>query len=485
MSKVFKIVYSVVFFLVCAVPLIFMPFFKNDASLEKRALNKFPSFVSDGKLNTEFSSQFEAWFNDRIPFRAQVLSTANIIKGEVLHAPTSNVIIGKEGWLYYESEANDYMNTNAMTEKQVTAAAVTLSLIEENIHEKGGEFVFIPMPNKASVYGEYMPSCYKEASENNLTRIMAKLDEYGVNYVDMKKVMSDNKDKGLYHIRDSHWNYQGALIGYNAIMDGIGKEHKTYDGASYTRKKTWRGDLDKLLYPAGGFMDYQYDYDIDFSDFTFTYPAMVTDTKAELELFMSDKEQGDDLFASENRSVNDESKLFMVRDSFGRALLPFMIDNYNKATFKRTDCPDIESIEEKTDLIYEIVERNLYRVIATAPFMYAPERDNSLGEKSLDDRQIETYVDTLGYGTRIYGCFDDDIALGDGRVYIRIENGDEIYTFEAFPIYENKLIAEKEKKEAIEQNNKSGFSAIISKDYELKDNYSIYVIAGDKSYKIK
>ncbi|MBQ8912812.1 MAG: hypothetical protein IJ054_02050 [Lachnospiraceae bacterium] len=482
MSKTFKIIYSVIFFLICLFPLILMPFFKNDASLEKRELNKMPSFISGGKLNTDFSNQFEAWFNDRIPLRAELLSAANIIKGEMLHAPTSNVIIGKDGWLFFTEEGEDYMDTTAMTENQIKAAAVTLSLIEEQIVTKGGSFLFVPMPNKASVYGEYMPSCYMEASDNNLTRLMDKLDEYDVNYADMKKVLTDNKDKGVYHRRDSHWNYQGALIGYNTIMDGLGREHKTYEDASLTKEKTWRGDLDKLLYPAGGFMDYQYVYDIAYDDFEFTYPAAVADKNAQLELFMSDKEQGDTLFSTNNKVINDGSSLFMVRDSFGRAVLPFFIDNYENATFKRTDCPDIVSLEDKTDFVYEIVERNLYRVIATAPFMYAPLRDNDVVTGTDDGKKIEVYKDKQGYGLRIFGSFDDDTDLGDGRVYIRIENAKEVLTFEAFPIYENKLIADKKGEEAAEKSDKSGFSAIISNEYEFGDDYTIKIIAGDSIY---
>ena len=483
MRKGFKIVYSFIFLIICALPLCLMPFVKNNAKIEKRELNKLPSFVSDGRLNIDFSSQFEAWFNDRIPFRSQLLSTANIIKGEALHTPTSNVIVGKDGWLFYESEGDDYMNTNALTDNQVSAIAVTLSLIEENITNKGGRFLFVPMPNKASVYGEYMPSSYEKADENNLTRVMDKVNELGVNYVDMKAVMTANKDKDVYHRRDSHWNYQGALIGYNAIMDGLGKEHKTYENAGYTKRKDWRGDLDKLLYPVGGFMDYQYYYDIDYDNFAFMTPARVTDNKAQLEIFMSDKELGDELIVTANRQTGDDSSLYMVRDSFGRALLPFMIDNYANATFKRTDCPDVNSISGNCDLVYEIVERNLGRIIGTAPFMYAPLRENSFGEGEDTDENALAICDVLGYGIRIYGGIYDGAEIENGRVYVRLENESDTYTFEAFPIYEKELIEKRGEKLPDDITGNVGFSAILSNDYGLSGKYDLYIICGGKSYK--
>lgn len=169
-----------------------------------------------------------------------------------------------------------------------------------------------------------------------MTLVMDRLEAYNVSYVNMLQVMNDHKDEGIYHRRDSHWNYKGALIGYNAIMDGLKRNHDRYEDAICTCRKDWRADLDKLLYPAGGFMDDQYYYEIDHADFTFTYPARTGSTEEMLENFMSDREDGDDLFSTKNSEISDGSDLYMVRDSFGRALLPYMIDSYETATFKRT-----------------------------------------------------------------------------------------------------------------------------------------------------
>ena len=230
--KIIKILYILLFVLICFLPLILMPFFKNSAELEKRELAKFPSFIEDGKFNVDFSTQFESWFNDRLPLRAYLLSASNFIKSEVLKAPSSNVLVGKDGWLFYESEKADYINSNAMTDDQINAVGVTLSIIEQAVRSKGGNFTFVAMPNKSSVYEEHMPSSLRKAEENNLKKINKVLDNMNVTHVDMLKVMRDNKDKNIYHVRDSHWNYKGALIGYNAIMDSLNKEHKTYEDAN-------------------------------------------------------------------------------------------------------------------------------------------------------------------------------------------------------------------------------------------------------------
>ena len=476
MNKVFKSVYTALFFLVCATPLCLMPFLKNDVDIEKNGMAKMPKYVDGGKLNNDFSGEFEAYFNDRIPLRPEILSAANMIKGELFHSSTSNVIVGEGGWLFYDEEKNDYMDTNAFTDNQVKAFAVTLSLIEENVTSRGGTFVFVPMPNKASIYGDKMPSWYIEADENNLDRIMAALEEYGVSYVDMKAVMTQAREEyDVYQRRDSHWNYRGALIGYRAIMAALGRPCETYDDAAFTRREDWRADLDKLLYPSGGIMDYQYYYDISFRPFMFTRPMGVSDTQAQLEIFMSDREEGDDNIGTRNMALHDGSYLYMVRDSFGRALLPLMIDNYENASFRRTDVPDVVSFPDGGDFVYEIVERNLPRVISRTPFMYAPIRDAFvLDQIPADGGSVETNVSIEGYGVKLYGSLENAIDTGDGRVYLHIVNADDESTvYEAFPIYESELLG---------GDGTFGFSAIIPKDDLTSGSYHVTVFCGCYAY---
>ncbi len=467
MKKGFKICYTVVFFLLLCLPMALMPFLKSSAKIEKRELAKLPPYLKEGRLNLDFSDGFESWINDRLPLRSQLLTCANAVKGELLHADTSNVIVGKQGWLFYSVEREDFMDTNPLTDAQIRAAAVTLSLMEENVTARGGRFTFVPAPNKSSVYGEYMPASFRPAEESNLTRLSAALRAEGVTFTDLRAVLTAAKAETVYHRRDSHWNYRGALIGYNAIMDSLGREHDRHENAPYTVEKTWRGDLDKLLYPAGGVMDEQVVYDIRHAPFRFTYPLGFADTKAGLENFMSDREDRDNLIRTQNLQRKDGSTLFMARDSFGRALLPYMIDCYENAAFQRTDRPNLTALAEGTDVVYEIAERNLRRVIETAPFMYAPEREGISVEGKQDGGNIDGRFEQQSYGLQLYGALPE--VPGDGRVYLRLEQDGVVRTFEAFPIFEAKLLG---------SEGVCGYSAFLSADLGLHGEYRVTVVTG-------
>lgn len=474
MKKGFKIAYAVLFFAICAAPTALMPFMGSSAEIEKKELTEMPAFVDENGINVNFSTQFESWFNDRLPMRPELLSAANLIKGGMLNTSSSNVI-SSSGWLFYDDEKKDFMNTNAMTDSQITAAAVTLSLLEEKVTGDGGRFTFVPAPNKSSVYPEHMPVCYMKADENNLTRLTAKLSELGVNYTDLLKVLTGNKNtaNGIYHARDSHWNNLGAMIGYNEIMNSLGRPHNAYENASYSYSQVWRADLDKLLYPAGGFMDWQYEFDITYSDFMFTKPTGVRDTAAQLAIFMSDKEENDINISTRNINKPANKSLYMVRDSFGRALLPFMIDNYTTADFVRTNRPELTGSFADKDFVYEIVERNLKNVISTAPYMFAPERTGFSADGLASGGSAEAVFSDVGYAYRLYGKLPEDAAAGDGRVYVIFDNGDEKRTFEAFPIFE---------KELLKEDGTNGFSAFIDKKAGLYGSCALTIVTGGRTY---
>lgn len=473
MKKAFKIVYVVLFFLLLCLPAALYPFYKNNSSLEKRALTEFPEYLSDGTPNQQFSDQFEAWVSDHLPLSAQLLTAANTLRGELLHGQTANVIDGRDGWLFFAAEAADYMDTNALTDDQLRAMAVTLSLMQERTEAGGGRFTFVAIPNKSSVYQEYMPAWYRRGSKSNLTRLQAVLPDYGVTFTDMLSVLTAHRDEGVYHRRDSHWNYRGALYGADAILTSLGREHTIDPDASYTVESTWRGDLDKLLLPAGGVMDEQIIFDVTHADFRFTYPQGVKNTKEQLGIFMSDKEERDELFSTKNKELSDGSRLLMARDSFGRALLPWMIDSYETATFRRQDHPDLSSLAEDTDVVYEIAERNLSRVIESAPFLYAPLRENPGTGYNKQGEPLSAVCDAAGYGFHLYGQLPEDAELGDGRVYLLLEQGETQLCLEAFPILEKKLLAAEGTK---------GFSAYLSKDLGLVGSYTLTILAGETAW---
>ena len=479
---------------------------ENRGNIEKKENVSFPLIFDGYSLNLSFDDECEEWLNQNIPFRDVLLTNINLLLSDCLKTPTSNVVTGRYGWIYSTETTDDYMDTGDMGAEDIRKIANTLFLIQERVNSCGGKFLFVPAPNKNSIYPEYMPKRYIKASENNLDRLCMELDKSGVNYVDLKNKMLSAKSSGarrLYYKRDTHWNPYGAIIGYGNIMKGLERSPLLIDSDKYTVSYTRRGDLDKLLYPAGYGTDEDYVTDnlIDYESFEFIYPSGITDTKAQLESFMSDREDHDNNFTTKKRTPEDNSTLYMIRDSFGRALLPYMIDSFAEATFVRTTTPSIEKSIECTDVVYEICERNLGNLISSAPFMFAPERSDFAGERAVYNSELNRcFFEDEGYGLRIYGTVDLKMVGEDGRIYLALyddyddcndggksdeeDAGSDVRIFEAFPIYEDALMAEKlsdrgAETAAWEKSNTCGYSLYIDKSALDKEEYGLSVLSGN------
>ena len=474
MNKIAKLIYVAAFFAVCCAPLCMMPFSKS-ADLENTSDKlSFPKLMEEGKINTSFSEQLDNYMNKKLPARSKLLNAADSLTGGVFGAKTANVIPGKEGWLFYGGTEDNYIDRNAMTEDELRSAVVTLSLIQENVQSKGGSFVFVPMPNKNEIYPEYMPSRYIKAEKNDLSRLMEKLGQSDVNFLDMKQVLLDNKSLGIYHKNDSHWNYLGAFIGYDAIMNALGREHKTYENADYTTAYTWRGDIYDMIYPEGDYLDKQYTFNIDFEEFRFAFPQ-TQDNEGQLKLFMSNdaEKNHDERFAVQKLVPTTHRKLYMVRDSFGRALLPFMIDNYDSAVFARTTIPELSSVGPGTDMVYELVERNMKNLISAPPAMPAPEREGITADTLFASDKNEAVLVETATGTRVSGSIDPELTGEDGRIYVTLSGQGGTKTYEAFPVFDEES--------DICTEGRQGFSVRLTDDALPAGAYTVTVLSGGRT----
>lgn len=473
------------------------------ANIEKRENKPFPSILTEGGVNESFDDECEGWLNQNIPYRAELLSTINTGLGSVLKVPTSNVVPGADGWIYSSETIDDYLGTNALSHDDIRNIAITLSLIQEKITADGGQFLFVPVPNKNNIYPEYMPNRYVRSEQNNLTMLMSELDRSSVDYVNLKKELLNARQNGstpkLYYKKDTHWTVFGASVGYQSIMGELGRTPIVYDLNDYSSQYSRFSDLDKLLFPAGCRPDEEYvlNNTIDFDGFEFINPAGVTDTRAQLENFMSDKEDHDNNFTTKKRQPEDNSVLIMYRDSFARALLPFMIDTYNEATFVRTATPSLEGIDTSGDVVYEICERNLKNVIASAPYMFAPQREETGYIYKVYDSELNScFASDEGYAYRVYGTTDPQMVGDDGRIYIRAYDGDgDTRLFEAFPILEKELLiqdyaAASEKGSQVSADTAEcpvdfkqpvckGFSLYIPKGIFSQDEIGLRIVSGN------
>ena len=466
-------IFLVAVMVLCLTPFVCMTFAKTDETTEKKELAAFPSVRENGKWNINILSDLGDYFNDHFAFRQYMVSVDSWMESILFQkSNVDNVIVGKQGWLFYKDSLNDYLAQDVLSDRAVYNIAYNLETIQQKVTEEGRTFVFTIAPNKNSLYGEYMPYIYSSNPDkgmNNRELLMQKLADIDVNYVDLYKLFQEQNEI-LYLKKDSHWNNKGALLAYNALLTAADKEHETYESCPVTLQKNYVGDLNSMVYPLleQPEENYVYDYQTNYRYLNKGKEEAVAESQISVE-------------DARVQTVNPSApgSLLMYRDSFGNTLLPFMANAFEKGSFYKTtpynidthlmsDDPDvviIEKVERKLDdLAYE-------PAVMTGPVYKIPDDVRTV--------KTETTVKAIIPETNpsyyeVFGIIENRMMDPDSKIYIEIETEQGEYTaYTAFA-------------KSVKNISDYGYVAYIPQELVQEDslNVRVYVSKNDSLFRI-
>jgi hypothetical protein len=129
------------------------------------------------------------------------------------------VIIGKEGWLYVDTDESmlDYRGLVPYSESQLGYISGIVKSEIEYLKSKGIPLLLIVAPNKESIYPEFMPDNIKKGNQTRLDQLVKVID-----LVDLRQALINAKDKQVYRKTDTHWNNYGAYLVYSEIVFRLG-----------------------------------------------------------------------------------------------------------------------------------------------------------------------------------------------------------------------------------------------------------------------
>ena len=355
-KKVFSVIFTTACLLCCVIPFAGMIVAPSNEAIGNEQQTKLPSVKTEnGSFNEEYLQQLGDYFSTHYALRPQIMSADAEIQSKVFGVSNvDTVTAGNDNWLFYSATLDNYLGRNLMSDRALFNTRHNLEITQNYLTENNVNFLFTVAPNKNTLYSGNMPYYYgkKESSESNLKNFTSSLKDSKLNYCDLLTKLK-SCDETLYLEQDSHWNNKGALIAYNEILDKLGKTHETYENAAASRSKNFYGDLGNMLYPSTQQPEYNFDFDI---NQTYSY---VTPTKSVEEA----------MIATQNDKAT--GNLFMYRDSFGNALLPYFANAYNSAYFTKTFPINLslEVMSRNSDtVVFEIAERNLICLHKIRPF---------------------------------------------------------------------------------------------------------------------
>ena len=469
MKKSIGIVFAVLFFGLCLLPSLGIFSGKINVNSEKRMLAVMPDVITDKGINGGFTKQYDDYFTDNFAFRSDLITLdAFLYAGVFGQSVSDQVIVGKDGWLFFEPTVNDYKKINVLSDNEIYRLYRTLCIQKSYLENRGIGFIFTAAPNKASIYGEYMPDRYLiEGSRNNFEKLSALFAENNFDYVNLHEVLRSGREAGslqLYHKMDTHWNNAGAILAYNALLTKVGTLDNSFHFNSDMNPKprmeiSWHGDLSGMLYPTANLPDMQYIFDV----------------KKEYKALHPIKSWED--LTIQTTCPGGSLDLLMFRDSFANALIPLLSNAFASVNYSRAVPYDYTQIDAGTDVvILEIAERNLPDIIMEAPVLPANQIDLKVSPVQAG---LETKVKTGDQGgfIRIAGLAVLPQYSQDANydIYIRLQSGEKTYTFETFPILEDGYFPGDEDKA------NAAFSMLLDKNSLPEGEYLMTAIVYDQT----
>jgi len=352
--KASSVLLTAAFLIVLFSPHILWPLFSSQEgeSAEKRTLAEKPVFTLQEM--EAYPKAYEEFYNDHLPFRDRLIKVYNSLLYHVFRTSShENVIIGKDGWLFYKSRTDGttmecYDGSMLFTDEELKQMEVNLTETRDRLAEHGIEFVVFIAPNKERFYSEYMPDHYGEqAEECMLNQALSYLREHTdirivYPYEEMMAYKAAHPEQNLYYMTDTHWNEIGGYIGTRALLAELGIDIPPLNEYAVASENWREGDLRGML-NADGVAE------------TVIEPV-VSSAFGENPQILSNVFDGRMEYQMPGAP---HKKVMMRRDSFATAMMPYLSRNLSHSVLVHYSQFQPEQIlEEKPDVfVLEIVER--------------------------------------------------------------------------------------------------------------------------------
>ncbi len=330
-----------------SVAVLICPADRESILAENREPQVMPRFSVENVASGKFSAQFDEYVNDNIGFRGKLMSYSDKLRSYTGYTPeelgrviltSSDIGTGEalEGRLVlYQNKIMEMFVEKPEVGQRYAAA---LNSIRAALPESTNMYSLI-IPTQL----EFSTSLYKDEQDSQKATIDAinqALD--GVAPVDVYGKLAQHTDEYIYFKTDHHWTMDGAYYAYQALCEASGvfemqkeqftrKENGEFYGSLYEKAKSSLTEQEK---------DTAYYYDVaELNDISIKMRAEdgVTEYGIGSPVFHTEHHNYSMFFGGDNplMEITNNSKpngktLMVLKDSYANALLPWLVNSYNK-----------------------------------------------------------------------------------------------------------------------------------------------------------
>jgi alginate O-acetyltransferase complex protein AlgJ len=195
--------------------------------------------------NGGWQAGFEAEFNDTLTFRAQAVAAYNAMQVALFGQIQADVVIGREGWLFSETEYKVLPGFEQHLETNIAIVADTVAQLEA----RGIPVMVVVVPDKARSVGALASRGRGALSLARHDRLVAGLAAAGVTTFDAFPTLEPKADTPLHFLRtDTHWTPEGAqAVAQAALLEADLLTDAPSKALELTGSVTHTGDLYNFL----------------------------------------------------------------------------------------------------------------------------------------------------------------------------------------------------------------------------------------------
>ncbi len=350
---------SILCFLIPIVLLLGFSLFDRDQHFsedENRELATAPSITVAGYADASFMQKFETYFNDQFPFRKMFLALSKkynsilypnllISEEDVITLPSAPPVQNGVSDVEITSGSMIYKNRIMETFRVSDINTVRFANVVNRLYQECGApetYVLLPKP----AYNLYAPHEYTtdEFSFDHAWELTASTLN-GPKLLDLRPLYDDLKNEYIYFRSDHHWTATGAYYACNAFLETVENVSlpplETYKsgvregflGSLYKSAKN--NQVISLIEKTPDRVEYFYPFAE--AKVTSYKTAAMTDPE-ERDVIYADYEKNDNLYAifmggdiplaRIDTGTKNGKSIMVVRDSYGHAFAPFLIDAY-------------------------------------------------------------------------------------------------------------------------------------------------------------
>ena len=241
--------------LLLATPLLWGLVSPDDPALilqEGRGLAPTPDSPADLAGLAALPGQIDAYVKDHFGLRHAMIKLHKDLSHPVLLKVNTAALVGRDGRLFYQG--NEMVRQSAgivLRDERVAEAANLVASMRDALKERGVRFLVAIPPNASTIYQDDLPVwAQRNGRKTEYDLFLEDLAARGVKTVDLRPALTAVREHGeAYLMNDAHWTPEGAVVGFNAVVEADGRPDWRIDPATALGPLEVRkgGDIARVL----------------------------------------------------------------------------------------------------------------------------------------------------------------------------------------------------------------------------------------------